>query len=121
MNELKKIKEIEVLDVSHMSRKTIKNGTENIEIGYYYTEITNKNVNKWIALEYLIKKLNIKKEEVMTIGDNINDKEMIINAGLGVVMGNSAPYIKEIGDIIVKNNNEDGVAEAIEKYVTNNS
>ena len=100
-----------------MSRKTVKKGTENIEIGYYYTEITNKNVNKWVALQYLMKKLNIKKEEVMAIGDNVNDKEMILNAGLGVAMGNSAPYIKELGDIIVKNNNEDGVSEAIENYL----
>ena len=36
-----------------------------------------KNVDKWYAIEYLINKLNIEKNEVMTIGDNMNDKKMI--------------------------------------------
>jgi len=51
----------------------------------------------------------------MGIGDNVNDKIMLENAGLGVAMGNSAPYIKEVADLVVANNNEDGVAEAIER------
>ena len=41
-----------------------------------------------------MKELNITKEEVIAIGDNINDKEMIENAGLGVAMGNSTRYYK---------------------------
>ena len=59
--------------------------------------------------------LQIKPEEIIAIGDNINDKEMVQNAGLGIIMDNGAPYIKELADVIVANNNEDGVAEAIEK------
>ena len=39
---------------------------------------------------------------------------MIENAGCGVVMGNSAPYIKEIANMVVADNNKDGVAEAVE-------
>ena len=115
IRKLREVKDVDVLDVAHMSRKIIKNGTEEVSIGYYYTEITNNNVDKWDAIEYLIKKLNIKKEEVMTIGDNVNDKIMIENAGRGVAMGNSAPYIKKIADIVVADNNQDGVAEAVEK------
>ena len=41
-----------------------------------------------------------KKEEVIAIGDNVNDKEMIEEAGLGVAMGNSTQAIKEIASII---------------------
>lgn len=115
IRKLREIKDIDVLDVAHMSRKVIKNGTEEVSLEYFYTEITSKNVDKWFAIEYLINKLNIKKEEVMTIGDNVNDKIMIENAGCGVAMGNSAPYIKEIADVVVADNNQDGVAEAIEK------
>ena len=115
IRKLREVKEVDVLDVAHMSRKIIKNGTEEVSIGYYYTEITNSNVDKWDAIEYLMEKLNIKKEEVMTIGDNVNDKIMIENAGCGVAMGNSAPYIKEIADIVVSDNNQDGVAEAVER------
>ena len=93
IRKLRKIQGIEVLEVSHMSRKTIKQGTEEITIEYYYTEITVKNVDKWEAIQYLIEKLNIRKEEVIAIGDNINDKRMIQEAGLGVAMGESTPEI----------------------------
>ena len=114
IRKLREIRDIDVLDVAHMSRKMIKSGTEEVSLEYYYTEITSKNVDKWYAIEYLIDKLNINKEDIMTIGDNVNDKLMIENAGCGVVMGNSAPYIKEIANMVVADNNQDGVAEAVE-------
>lgn len=75
IRKLNEIDNIEVLDVSHMSRKVIQQGTEEIPIEYYYTEISAKNVDKWYALKFLMSKLNIKKEEIVTIGDNINDKK----------------------------------------------
>ena len=115
MKKLNEIGGIEVLEVSHMSRKIIQQGTEEIPIEYYYTEISAENVDKWYAIEYLISKLNIKKEEVITIGDNINDKKMIQEAGLGVAMGQSTPAIKEIADEITTSNEEDGVATFLEK------
>ena len=117
MRRLKTIEGIDVLEVEYMSKKKIKFGTENIDIQYYYTEITNENVNKWTAIEFLLEKLNIKKEEVIAIGDNMNDLEMIQEAGLGVVMGNSNPTMKEIADEVVADNNSEGVLEAIEKFV----
>ena len=67
IRKLKKISDIDILDVSHMSRKVIKQGTEDINIEYFYTEISLKNVDKWTAIEYLISKINIKKEEVIAI------------------------------------------------------
>ena len=117
MKRLKTIEGIDVLEVAYMSRKKIKAGTDDVDIQYYYTEITNQNVNKWTAIEFLLNHLNIKKEEVIAIGDNMNDKEMIEEAGLGVVMGNSNPKMKEIADEIVSDNNSNGVLEAIEKFV----
>ena len=89
MNKIKNIRNVDILEVAHMSKKIIKHGSEEHEIAYYYTEITNRNVNKWTALEMLLKKLKIEKEELITIGDNVNDKEMIENAGLGIVTGNA--------------------------------
>ena len=114
IKKLREIKNIDVLDVAHMSRKIIKSGTESVSLEYYYTEITSQNVDKWNAIEWLANKLDIKQEDIMTIGDNINDKLMIENAGMGVAMGNSAPYVKEFADKVVSSNNEDGVAEAVE-------
>lgn len=116
IKRLRKIEGVEVLDVLHMSRKTIKQGTEDITIEYYYTEISSSNVDKWNAIEFLIDKMNVKKEEVITIGDNINDKKMIENAGVGIVMAGSTPKVTEVADYITLGNNEDGVAQALEKY-----
>ncbi len=119
LRKLKAIDDVDVLDVAHMSRKVIRDGSIELPMEYYYTEITNKNVNKWTAIEYLISTIGISKEEVIGIGDNVNDKEMIENAGLGVAMGNSTPDFRDSADIIVSDNNSDGVAEVIEKYVLN--
>ena len=119
MRRLKEIEGIDILEVAYMSRKRIKDGTKDVDIQYYYTEVTNENVNKWSAIEYLLDKLDIKPEEVMAIGDNFNDKEMIEASGLGVVMGNSNPKMKEIADVIVADNNSEGVLEAINKFIIN--
>ena len=119
MKKLKNINGIEVLDVSHMSRKVIRQGTEDIPIEYYYTEISLSNVDKWDAIKFLITKLEIKPEEVIAIGDNINDKKMIENAGLGVVMKGSTPVVTEVADYITDSNNDEGVAKILQKYYKN--
>ena len=117
INKLKEIKNVDILEVAHMSKKIIKHGSEEHEIAYYYTEVTNQNVNKWTAISELIGKLGIQKEEVIAIGDNVNDKEMIQNAGIGIVTGNSSPQMQKIADEVVASNNENGVAEAINRHV----
>ena len=115
VRKLKELSEIEVLEVSHMSRKIIKQGTDEIALEYFYTEVSAKDVDKWNALEEIIGLMNISKEEVVTIGDNANDLKMITNAGLGVAMGESAPYVKQSADIIAPTNDEDGVAIILNK------
>lgn len=120
VKKLGEIKDIEILDVSHMSRKLIKQGTEEIALEYFYTEITSKDVDKWNAIERLIGLLGIKNEEVITIGDNANDIKMIKNAGIGIAMGESAPYIKEQANIVAESNDNDGVAEILKKVFLDN-
>ena len=117
IRKLRDVKGINVLDVGHMTRKLMKLGTEVYSIEYYYTEITNEDTNKWNAINFLIEKLGINKEEVIAIGDNVNDQTMLENAGLGVTMANSASYIQKMGNVITDTNNDDGVAKAIEKYI----
>lgn len=117
IKKLRKVSNIEVLDVLHMSRKMIKQGTEDIPIEYYYTEISLKDVDKWNAIEFLMEKMNLKKEEVVAIGDNMNDKIMIENAGLGVAMGGSTPNIINIADYVTTSNNDEGVANVLEKII----
>lgn len=117
MRKLKQIDEIEVLDISHMSRKIIKQGTEEIPIEYFYTEVSAKNVDKWHAIEFLKEKNNISTEEIIAIGDNMNDKKMIENAGLGIAMEGSTPQMAQIADYVTTSNNEEGVAQALTKFV----
>ena len=117
MRKLKEIDEIEVLEVSHMSRKMIRQGTEEIPIEYFYTEISAKNVDKWNAIEFLKERMKIKTEEIIAIGDNMNDKKMIENAGLGIAMGESTPVIKEVANQITDSNIDDGVAKALERML----
>lgn len=115
---LKNMKQISFLDMKQRTVKTIKSENGNKEIAYYYTEIMDDEVDKWSALKFLIKKLKIKKQEVLAIGDNINDEEMLKNAEMGVAMGNSYPRIKEIANYIAPDNNSNGVADAINKHNT---
>ena len=117
LRKIKNISDIDVLEVSHMSQKKIKTGTKEVEVGYFYTEVSSKNVDKWFAIEKVMELENIKKEEVMALGDNNNDIVMIKNAGLGVAMGHSNEQVKKVADYITVDNNEDGVAKAIEQYV----
>lgn len=114
MRKLKEVDDVEVLEVAHMSRKIIRQGTEEIPIEYFYTEISAKNVDKWTALEVLKEKMQISTEEIVTIGDNINDKKMIENAGMGIAMGQSTPRVKEVAKYVTGSNNEDGVAKVLD-------
>ena len=117
IQKLKKINGINVLDVEHMSKKIIQVGTEEVEVEYFYTEVTSREVDKWDAIEYLLPKLQLTKEKVICIGDNVNDKKMVENAGVGVAMGNSALATQKIGDFITEDNNQNGVAKAIYQYI----
>lgn len=82
-----------------------------------FLEMTDSKVNKGVALAALAKKFGVAQKDVMAIGDSFNDLEMIKYAGLGVAMGNARKEIKEQANIVTSTNEEDGVAEAIERYV----
>ncbi len=83
-----------------------------------FLEILNSKTNKGIAVEYLAKRNNIRRDEIIAIGDSFNDLEMIEYAGLGVAMKNGREEVKKIANYITEHtNNEDGVAEVIEKFI----
>lgn len=83
----------------------------------HFLELIHPSVSKGVALAALAKRLGVKQEDVMAVGDSLNDIEMIRYAGLGVAMGNARREVKEIADVVTASNQEDGVAQAIEKYV----
>ena len=84
-----------------------------------FLETTQAGVNKGNAIDYLVKLLGIKAENVLAIGDNYNDVEMLAYAGIGVAMGNAPEDVQSLGDWVAPHVDEDGVAVAIEKFILN--
>jgi len=83
----------------------------------YSLEVMSKNTDKGTALAKVAKTLNVDAKEVMAIGDSMNDEAMIRWAGIGVAMANADERIKSIANFVSDHNNDDdGVAEVIEKY-----
>lgn len=83
-------------------------------------DIMNEDVSKGKAIEALASIFNISTDEIMAMGDNDNDVEMIRTAGVGVAMGNARDAVKAVADDIAVHHEEDGVAWALEKYVLSN-
>ncbi len=82
-----------------------------------YFEITKKDVSKGNALKYLKEYLNLRDEEVVAIGNHLNDKELIEEAHIGVAVGNAVEGLKEIADYVTIGEYEKGVIEAIQKFL----
>ncbi len=80
-------------------------------------ELNAPGISKGRGLMALAERLGLALDEVMAVGDSGNDLTMLEAAGLGVAMGNATEEIKQAADVITADNNHDGVAEAIEKYV----
>ena len=83
----------------------------------FFLEFTNKMVDKGLGLKQLGEYLNIKREEIIACGDAGNDVSMVKYAGLGVAMENATDDVKQCADCITKSNDEDGIAEIVEKYI----
>ncbi len=84
-----------------------------------YVELTHREVSKGRAVEWLARRWEIPREEVIAIGDQGNDCSMIEWAGLGVAMGNAAEGVKAIANHIAPSAEEDGVATVIDRFVLN--
>lgn len=83
----------------------------------FYYEANSKGVSKGSALQKLCAELKLGPENLMAIGDGGNDLSMIEYAGLGVAMDNAVSTVKTASQVITADNNHDGVAKAIQKYV----
>lgn len=83
-----------------------------------FLEVLPKEADKKSGLKFLTEKLGLKRENVMAMGDAMNDKKMLEFAGHGVAMNNAVDGIKEIADFVIPcSNEEDGVAWAIEEFI----
>ena len=80
-------------------------------------QIMHPTVSKAQALKTVAGELGVSQQQVMAIGDNANDVDMLRWAGLGVAMANAAPTALEAADAVTDHNDQDGVAKAIHMMI----
>ncbi|WP_066307203.1 Cof-type HAD-IIB family hydrolase [Flavobacterium sp. TAB 87] len=85
----------------------------------FFLEVAQNGIDKGASLKLLAKKLNIKQSEIIAVGNAGNDLSMIEYAGLGVWVDNVTPDLRDKADVIVASNNDDGVAEVIQRFILN--
>jgi len=85
----------------------------------HFLEFGHREATKSNALQFLGQRLGISREEILAIGDGVNDLDMIQYAGIGVAMGNADERLKAVADYITSSNTDEGVAQAIEQLVLN--
>ena len=83
-------------------------------------EVGSLLADKGRALTALAEHLGIQRSQILAIGDNDNDLGMLRAAGTAVAMGNATPAVKAMADLATASNQEDGVAEVLEKLLSNN-
>ena len=84
----------------------------------FFIEAVPLGVAKDASLAALLERLGLGRENLMACGDGLNDRSMIQYAGVGVAMQNAEQPVKDVADYVTAaDNNHDGVAEAVEKYI----
>lgn len=98
--------------------------TKGMAVDFYtslpmFLEFVHNEAKKGDAIKNLATLNNIKQEEVIAMGDGLNDLSMIEYAGLGVAMENANEKVKKAAQVIAPSNNDNGVAYILNKYVLN--
>jgi len=82
-----------------------------------FVNIIDPEVSKGEALKALASFLGISTDEVIAIGDGLNDISLLETSGLAVAMGNAFPEVKKVADYITVDVDQSGVAAAVERFV----
>ncbi len=82
-----------------------------------YLEIMRREASKTNAVKFLINRYQFTPDEIIAIGDNYNDKDMIAFAGTGIAMGNAPDPVKAVAKWVTDTNQNDGVRKAFEKFI----
>lgn len=80
-------------------------------------EVFDPAVNKWEGILHVARRHGILPEQIIAVGDDVNDLPMLRNAGLGVAMGNAKPEAVAVADRVISRNDADGLAEFLEELV----
>ena len=85
---------------------------------YEYLNIAPNNINKNQALSFLSNYLQIPQADMLAIGDNVNDLEMVKHSGIGIAVGDAYTELKNVAQYVTQKNVTDGAfAEAINKFI----
>lgn len=83
----------------------------------YYLDVTHPAANKGMVVHTLSRLLSVPTAEIVTIGDMPNDILMFRESGLGIAMGNAGAEVKAAADLVTDDNETEGFAKAIERFV----
>jgi hypothetical protein len=83
----------------------------------YFCEIGSNEAKKSLGVEFLCNLWGFNKDEVLTIGDQNNDIDLVKAGGIGVAMGNATDELKACADYITETVDNDGFVKAVEKFV----
>jgi Cof subfamily protein (haloacid dehalogenase superfamily) len=85
--------------------------------GYEDFDLTAKGVNKGKALKAYAEYTGIPQEQIAAFGDQLNDVSLLSYAGLPIAMENAQPALKAVAEWVVPSNDEDGVAQGLERIL----
>lgn len=80
-------------------------------------EALRHDASKWSALLHLAELWGIDREEIVAVGDDMNDVPMIVGAGLGVAMGHAPESVRSVADHVTHDEENDGLARFVEDFL----
>ncbi|MDY3788963.1 Cof-type HAD-IIB family hydrolase [Bacteroides fluxus] len=106
-----------LIDLENHWKKRLDGTLDAFRSESYFLEVVPPGVDKANTLGVLMEQLGVAREEVIAIGDGVCDVTMLQLAGLGIAMGHSQDSVKVCADYVTASNEEDGVAQAVEKMI----
>ena len=118
LNKIMAIAEPEILEKCHEEISAPFKGKVNAMFtAPFYYEITNLGIDKVKAMKQVFDDLGITFDDCIAFGDAQNDQSMVEHSKVGVAMGNACDSLKAVADYVTDSNEEDGIANALEKFL----
>ncbi len=117
MADAESLKKLEVRIGTKLGDRVRTHFLVNTSFEGHILEIASAEAGKWPAVRRLAQAQGIENDQILAIGDDENDVELVEKAGLGVAMRNAVATVREVADFITSSNAEDGVALAIQRFV----
>ena len=106
-----------VASVSHAAHDEFGDHVSAARSQPYYLDVTHPQANKGSVVKFLSAKYGIPEEEIATIGDMPNDVLMFARSGLSIAMGQSGPEVHRAARRVTTSNDEDGFANAVDRFI----